>query len=165
MKYFKCGKILKTHGIKGDLKVSPMTDFDRFYDGNKLYVLHNNEYIEVIIKNVREFGNCYLLQFKDMEDINLVEKYHSDYICVSEEDREELPEGEYYFNELIGKDVYNEKNELKGKCIDIEELPSANYLVVLTENNQKKLIPFIVKEFIKEVLDDRIIINEIEGLF
>lgn len=165
MKYFKCGKILKPHGIKGDLKVSPMTDFDRFYDGNTLYILHNEEYIEVELENVREFGDCYLLNFKGMKDINLVEKYHSDYLCVSELQREELPEGEYYFDELIGKDIYNQNNELKGKCIEIEELPSANYLVCQNENGKKNLIPFIMNEFIKEVLEDRIIINEIEGLF
>ena len=34
MDYFKCGKILKAHGIKGDLKVKPLTDFDRFLTGN-----------------------------------------------------------------------------------------------------------------------------------
>ena len=165
MKYFKCGKILKPHGIKGDLKVSPMTDFDRFYDGNTLYILHNDEYIEVELENVREFGDCYLLNFKGMKDINMVEKYHSDFLCVSEADREELPEGQYYFNELIGKDIYNQFDEYKGKCEDIDELPSANYLVVVNEKGKKTLVPFIMNEFIKEVKEDRIIINEIEGLF
>ena len=165
MKYFKCGKILKPHGIKGDLKVSPMTDFDRFYDGNTLYILHNDEYIEVELENVREFGDCYLLNFKGMKDINMVEKYHSDFLCVSEADREELPEGQYYFNELIGKEIYNQFDEYKGKCEDIDELPSANYLVVVNEKGKKTLVPFIMNEFIKEVKEDRIIINEIEGLF
>ena len=55
--------------------------------------------------------------------------------------------------------------EYKGKCKNIEELPSANYLVVVLENGKEKLVPFIYKEFIKEVLEDRIIVNEIEGLF
>jgi len=165
MKYFKCGKILKMHGIKGDMKVSPMTDFDRFFNGNKLYVLHNGEYIEVTLENVREFKDGYLLQFKGLEDINLVEKFHSDFLCVSELDRDILPEGEYYFDELIGKDIYNQNGELKGNCIDIEELPSANYLVCKNSDGKKNLIPFIMNEFIKEVKEDRIIINEIEGLF
>ncbi len=165
MEYYLCGKILTTHGIKGDLKIKSYSDFDRFVKGARLYILHNGEYIEVELGNVREFGNCYLLNFKGMNDINLVEKYHSDFLCVSEDSREELPEGQYYFNELIGKDVYNQDGILKGKCIDIEELPSANYLVVKTENGKDKLVPFIMNEFIKEVKEDRIIINEIEGLF
>ena len=64
MNYYKCGKILTTHGIKGDLKILPMTDFLRFFNGNTLYVLHNNEYIMVKLKDVKEFqGNLYLLKF------------------------------------------------------------------------------------------------------
>ena len=39
MKYYKCGTILKTHGIKGDLKVKEETDFNRFDIGNTLYIL------------------------------------------------------------------------------------------------------------------------------
>lgn len=165
MDYFKCGKILKAHGIKGDLKVQPMTDFDRFFNGNKLYILHNGEYISVELENVREFGQCYLLNFKGLNDINLIEKYHGDFLCVSELDREELPEGHYYYNQLINKDVYNQFGELKGKCMDIEELPKYRYLVVINLKGKRKLIPIIMNEFIKEVLDDRIIVNEIEGLF
>ncbi|MBQ9899870.1 MAG: 16S rRNA processing protein RimM [Acholeplasmatales bacterium] len=165
MKYFKCGKILKPHGIKGDMKIQSMTDFDRFFNGNKLYILHNDEYIEVELENVREFGEYYLLCFKGMNDINMIEKYHSDYLCVSELDREKLPEGQYYYNELIGKDVYNEKGELKGTCKDIEEYPKNKCLVVVTPKGKRVLIPIIMNEFIKEVLEDRIIINEIEGLF
>ena len=40
MKYFKCGHIMTTHGIKGDLKIKPSTDFDRFYLGSHLFILH-----------------------------------------------------------------------------------------------------------------------------
>jgi len=165
MNYYKCGKILKPHGIKGDMKILSMTDFDRFYNGNKLYVLHNDEYILVEIENVREFGEYLLLNFKGMQDINMIEKYHGDYICVSELDREELPEGQYYYSELIGKDVYNEKGEKKGVCKDIEEYPKNKCLVVINDKGKRVLVPIIMSEFIKEVLEDRIIINEIEGLF
>ena len=56
MKYFRCGKILKTHGIKGDLKVALYTDFDRFEIGNRLYIKHNDEYIEVKVCKSSDFG-------------------------------------------------------------------------------------------------------------
>ena len=42
MKYYKCGQILKTHGIKGDLKIKEETDFNRFSKGNTLYILYND---------------------------------------------------------------------------------------------------------------------------
>lgn len=164
MNYYKCGKILTTHGIKGDLKILPMTDFLRFFNGNTLYVLHNNEYIMVKLKDVKEFqGNLYLLKFEGLEDINLVEKYHGDFIYVSELQREKLEDG-YYYSELINKDMYNQDNKFIGKVISIEELPAAKYLVV-NVNGKRKLVPMIMDTYIKEVLEDKIIVNEIEGLF
>ena len=87
MKYYRCGKIMTTHGIRGDLKVQVLTDFDRFKKGNRLYIKHKEEYIPVIVAKASSFGNYLLVSFEQLEDINLVEKYHLDDLYVSEEDR------------------------------------------------------------------------------
>lgn len=163
MKYFKCGHIMTTHGIKGDLKVKPLTDFDRFYKGSRLYILHNGEYEEVKVLKATIFGAYYLVSFEGLEDINLVLKYHSDDIYVSQLDRkDELAEDEYYFDELIGKEVVNQNGEARGKVIEIREMPQAEYLVILF-NDKNVLVPFI-KKFIISV-DEKIVVDEIEGLF
>lgn len=163
MKFYKCGHIMTTHGIKGDLKVKPLTDFDRFYKGSRLYILHKGDYVEVTVNKASIFGSYYLVSFVDLLDINLVEKYHSDDIYVSELDRaNELEEGEYYYSDLIGKEVYNTFGDARGKVIEVRELPKSQYLVV-KYNGKNVLIPFI-NEFIEDV-NDRIIIKEIEGLF
>lgn len=163
MKYFKCGHIMTTHGLKGDLKVKSLSDFDRFFKGSRLFILHNKQYEEVKVHSCKSFGNYYLVAFEDKLDINLVEKYHSDDIYVSELDRQnELDEDEYYYSDLIGMSVVNQNNEARGEVIEIRELPQADYLVV-KYNGKKVLIPFI-KEFVKDV-NEKIVVNEIEGLF
>jgi len=162
MKYYRCGKILKTHGIKGDLKIQLITDFDRFEVGKRLYILHNNEYIEVKVAKASNFGNYKLVAFEGLLDINLVLKYHGDEIYVSEEDREDLDDG-YYYSDLEGKTLINQNGEERGKVTSIQELPHAIYLVV-SYNNKEVMVPFI-DEFILDVTDEYIKINEIEGLF
>lgn len=163
MKYFKCGHIMTTHGIKGDLKVKGLSDFNRFFKGSRLFILHNDEYVEVIVEKASVFGNYYLVSFKGLDDINLVLKYHSDDIYVSELDRnDELEENEYYYSDLIGLEVVNQNNEKRGVVLEIRELPQADYLVV-NYNGKKVLVPFI-PEFVVDV-NDKIIVNEIEGLF
>ncbi len=161
MKYYKCGTILKTHGIKGDLKVKEETDFNRFDIGNTLYILFNDEYIKVKVDKVSEFKNGLLVAFEGLHDINLVEKYHGCGIFVSEEDRGDLESG-FYYDEVIGLPVYNQDNELRGVVKNIIEYPHAKYLEIET-NTKTSLVPFI-DEFIEDVLEDRIIIKEIEGL-
>lgn len=163
MKYYKCGHIMTTHGIKGDLKVKPLTDFDRFYKGSRLYILHNNDYYEMHVKKASEFGAYYLVSFEGYEDINKVLQFHSDDIYISELDRkDELEEGEYYFSDLIGKMVVNQNGDKKGIVKEVRELPQADYLVV-DYNGKNVLVPFI-NEFVIDVTDV-ITIKEIEGLF
>lgn len=161
MEYFKCGTILKTHGIKGDLKIKPLTDFNRFFKGSHLYVLFKDEYIEEEVVKSVTFQNGFLISFKGKEDINLVEKYHGCDIYVKDIDRGELESG-YYYSEIIGLLCYNQHDKLVGKVINIIEYPHAKYLEIETDK-KKCLVPFI-DEFIIDVKEDRIIINEIEGL-
>lgn len=163
MKFYKCGHIMTTHGIKGDLKVKNLSDFNRFYKGSKLYILHNNEYELVTVTKVSKFGDYLLVAFEGLQDINLVLKYHSDDIYVSELDRkDELDDNEYYYTDLIGKEVVNQNGESRGKVLEIRELPQAEYLVILY-NGKNVLVPFIEK-FILNV-DEKIVVDEIEGLF
>ena len=164
MKYYKCGHIMTTHGLKGALKIKDLSDFDRFYKDSTLYILYKNEYIKVKVFNKTNFDNYYLVTFYDLLDINLVEKYKNCDIYVSELDRnDDLDEDEYYNSDLLGKEIMNQNNEIKGKVIEIREYPTCNYLVV-NYNDKNILIPFN-KQFIKEVNDKYIVIDEIEGLY
>ncbi len=162
MKYYRCGHILKTFGIKGELKVDNLSDFDRFEKGKRVYILHGDDYIEVKISKKRETNGYLYIAFENLEDINLVEKYHGDYLYISEEDREDLDDGSHYYDEIIGKKVINQNGEEKGICNDILDLPTCRYLSI-DVNGKEKLVPMI-DEFIKEINDDYIIVNEIEGL-
>lgn len=162
MNYYKCGKIMTTHGIKGDLKIQPSTDFDRFKKGSRLYILHQNQYVEVIVSEVKPFGKYLLVNFENLKDINLVEKYHLNEIYVSEEDRDDdLLDDEFYYKDLIGLPVFNEQNEERGIVKEIKSLPQCDYLYVLYQGKYY-YIPFL-NEFVLEITD-RIIIHEIEGL-
>ena len=163
MKFFKCGSVMTTHGLKGALKVRSFSDFNRFYVGSRLYILHNGNYEEVKVSKVSIQGDYYLVTFEGYDDINKVLKYHSNDIYVSELDRgNELNEGEYYYSDLIGLNVVNQNNDARGVVIEIRELPQAEYLVI-KYNEKNVLVPFI-NEFIIEV-SDKIIVKEIEGLF
>ena len=163
MNYFRVGKILTTHGLKGDVKVQNFSDFDRFYKGAKLFIKHKNEYIPVTVNNSSDYGKGLLVSFVGLLDINLVEKYHSDELFISEDDRvNELELDEYYHTDLIGKEVYNQHGKARGIVKEVKELPQCDYLFV-SYNGKNYYIPFM-KKFIISVTD-KIVINELEGLF
>lgn len=163
MNYYRCGQIMTTHGLKGEVKVKSFSDFDRFSKGKRLFIFHKEQYIEVIVHHSSIFGKNLLVAFENMLDINLIEKYHGDELFISEDDRQDdLSEDEFYHTDLIGKEVVNQNNEPRGVVIEIKTLPASDYLIV-SYQGKKVYIPFI-DEFILEV-GNKIEVNEIEGLF
>lgn len=163
MEFVKIGKIVNTFGIKGELKVESYTDFAdiRFKKDSIVYI--GEEKLPFVMKNHKNHKGFLLIQFKDNEDINLVEKYKNMYVYKNQEDIHELKKGEYYFSELKNLDVYVE-GKLIGRVLRVEEGISSNYLRIIV-NEKEKLVPFL-PTFIENVdkENSRIDIKKIEGL-
>lgn len=155
---YSIGKIVTTHGIKGEVKVLPDTDFDRFIKGATVYV--NGK--PLIIKSVRTQNEYFLVSFEGYPTLTEVEVLRGFEVFTAEEPTE-LGENEYHLPQLIGLNVYAMDNTLIGTVDNLVEVPQGHLLRVLTNENKKVLIPF-VKEFIKTVSDDGIWIDVIEGL-
>ena len=166
MEYTLIGKILNTHGIKGDLKVVSFSDFDsdRYKRGSKIYVGDDKK--EYVVLDYRQHQSVLLVRFKDNEDINLVEKLKNQLVYKANDDIKPLKKGEYYFSQLKDLDVYMD-NELIGKVIRVEEGMTHNNLRIKTiKDNKEHLVPYVKEVFILNVdLDlNRIDIKNVAGL-
>ena len=165
MKYLNVGKIVTTHGIKGEVKVKVETDDDsRFDSGNKLYVGQDDKHItgEIVIDNARYQKDMILLAFNKIKDINEVLKYVGLSLFVDIDEVRE--DGEIYYDDLIDSKVFAGNEEI-GIVTDVMEVPQGEILRIKKNNGKTALVPY-VDEFIKEVdIDNKvIIINPIEGL-
>ncbi len=163
-KYLEVGKIVGTFGIKGELKLYSESDFieERLAKGNILYLKRGNNYEPVTIDKARFHKGVYMISINGLTNINDVLSFVGFSLYVDIENAAPLEDGEYYCDELIDMEVYNQDGELLGKVSDVLEIPTYKLLEV-KNNNKTFLVPFI-DEFIIEVKDDKIIIQEIEGL-
>lgn len=154
------GKIVGTHGIKGELKVKSDTSFDRFKKGNVLYIEKEEK---IIINSSRVHKGLHLITINGLTNINDVLMYVNKNIYVPH-DRSELGEGEYYYEDLIGLICYDSNKEEIGEVIDLQEVPQG--LILEIRGKEKTILIPYVDEFIEEIdLDNKkILINEIEGL-
>ena len=162
------GKLVNTHGLKGELKIESWSDFDeiRYAKGSTVYIDYQDELIEVHPVSYRVHKGYALVAFEGLQDINLVEKYKTCEILIADSDRQDLPEGEYYVDELIGMTVKDEEGNLIGTVIDVEETRGAqNNLRVERKGMKDALIPY-VPEFITDIDDVEgvITVHVIEGL-
>lgn len=139
-RWFNVGKIVNTHGIKGEVRVISKTDFaeERYKPGNTLYLFMDgrNEPVEVTVNTHRLHKQFHLLQFKERQNLNEVEELKNAIIKVPEEELGELNEGEFYFHEIIGCEVFTEEGELIGKVKEILT-PGANDVWVIGRKGKK----------------------------
>ena len=164
MDYTIIGKIINTHGIKGDLKIYPLTDsLDRFFDLEKIYIGNSKE--EVIIKEVKTHKGFALLRFENLENINDVLKYKEEFIYIDEVNKIKLQENHYFISDLIGCRVLLKDGKEIGILIEVLQGGVNDVSVVLSPEKKEFLIP-AVNEFIKTVDIDNnlIIIDPIEGM-
>ncbi len=167
MEYLKLGTILKTRGLKGQVKVYSTTEFalDRYKKGNNVILKNNetNEIKEFEIESFSSDGQFDYLTFKGYNTIESITPFLKyDILIIKEENP--LPKNMYYHQDLINCEVYSD-NSLIGKVIEVEEYTSKKSLRILLNNNKTLLLPFI-KVFIKKVDIDnkRIDVNLIKGM-
>jgi 16S rRNA processing protein RimM len=158
MKFIRIGKIVNTHGIKGELRI--LSDFRHkdkvFIPGMKFYV--GKEKKEFIVNSYR-FHKIYdMVTFKGFNNINDVEYLKGDFVFINEEDLV-LDNGEILSTNLIG---YNMKvgNKDAGEIIEIIDTPANEVL-----KTEITMVPY-VKEFIKKIDNEEkiVYINDIGGL-
>lgn len=158
---FIVGKITGVHGLKGELKVKADSSFNRLYKNSIIYIKNNNEYIPYKISSQRIHKNNDLITINDLDDINLVLTFVGENIYALH-DNKELSDGEYYYEDLIGKRIISTDKKEIGIVIDLREVPQG---ILLEVKHQEKiiLIPF-VEAFIKNINDETIEVEIIEGL-
>lgn len=168
-KWFNVGKIVNTHGIKGEVRVISRTDFaeERYSVGSRLYLFKENkkEPIELIVQSHRTHKNFDLLTFEGYDSLNDVEKMKGAILKVNEAQLGQLDENEFYFHQIIGCLVFTTKGEEVGKVREILTPGANDVWVVKGRDGRDILIPYIEPVVRKvDVKEGIILIEPMEGL-
>lgn len=145
------GVITSTHGIKGEVKVFPMTDDNRrFKKLKECMIQYKEEWIPVKVQGARFFKNMVILKFEGIDNINDVEQYKQCGIFVDREHAVKLEQDEYFIADLLGIQVDREDGSPLGKLTEI--IPTgANDVYVVTDANQKEWLFPAIKDCILKV--------------
>lgn len=164
--FLRVGVITTTHGIRGEVKVFPTTDdINRFEYLEQVYLDTGKEHLPLIIERVKYFKKLVILKFKDINDINDIEKYKGKDLLIQREDAIQLEEDEYFIFDLINSDIYTEDGEKLGILTEVLSSTANDVYVVKTQDNKELLIPSI-KECILDVdtTNKKITVHLIDGL-
>ncbi|KQX69271.1 ribosome maturation factor RimM [Paenibacillus sp. Root444D2] len=161
------GRIVNSHGIRGELKVVPETDFpERFDKGNALIIVDSqNKQTPVTVQTSRLHKNMFILQFDQFSNINEVEKFKGSLLKIEAKDQQPLEEGEYYYHEIIGCKVVTEEGQELGLVSEVLT-PGANDVWVVSLPKGKQLLLPVIDDVILDVdiANKTIRIHLMEGL-
>lgn len=164
--YFEIGEIVNTHGVKGELKVIPLTDdINRYDELEWVYVRVKGEQRRYDVESVRYHKNNVLLKLKNIDDMTCAEGVKGCFIEIPRELAIKLPKNSYFISDLIGCGVVDDNEGKIGRVVDVMETGSNDVYVVKDANNKELLFPAI-KEVILDVdIENRIIrVKLMEGL-
>lgn len=152
MKYYEVGKIINTHGIKGEVKILATTDFasERFVPGKNLYIDQQNNLLKVKIKTVRQFKQFYLLNFFEYADLTAVEQFKNARLLIAETQQTPLQKGNFYYHQIVGLTVIDQKQGVIGQIKEIMSLGANDVWVVHRTAKSDLLLPAI-KDVIKKI--------------
>ena len=146
----KIGRIVNAHGIRGEVRVQPrdgdpafLTRFKTFYiDGQPVTPTANHVHKSLV-----------LMKFPGVDDMNAALTWKDKVLYIRREDAH-LPEGEYFDDELLGVEVYDEATgALLGEIKQVETYPASKVYTVKGE--KEYLVPAVKDAFIRSVDLDR----------
>lgn len=167
--YFIIGKLIGAHGVRGEMKVFPITDdVRRFSAISECLVLSP---AEKLMKTVKVTGKRFaaetvIIQVEGIVDRDEAQKLSGLFLAVKREDAAPLPAGRYYISDMIGCTVTDTEHGLLGVVSDVLQTGANDVLVVKRSGKQDLLIPYL-KEAVTEVdvLAGKISASLPEGLY
>lgn len=157
MEKINVAEVLKPQGIKGEIKFRLLsTDSENLLNVSFLELGGK----EVSINTIRETNGFLYIKFNEINSVLEAESFRGKFLMASKQElHETLKEGEYFIEDLIGKQIVFENGDVLGKLTDVQNFGSADVMYVLKPNGKEVLFSN-VEDVIIKVTDDNIVINK-----
>lgn len=165
--YLSVGYILKPQGIKGEIKVEPLTDYmERFDELDIFYIKNGNQYSPLKVISTRYSGHHVFLRLEGFNNMNDAEKLRGQYLWIPREMAKNLPKDTFFIADIIGCSVYTQDGKQLGN-VDRVIHTGSNDVYVTKGSMGEILIPGLKKVVLDvDVKARRITVSaqELEGL-
>lgn len=163
---FTVGRIVNTHGIKGEVKVMPTTEDPKRFKKLKSIFVERKTMETYEIESVRFHKDFVLLKFKGIDDMDAAELLKGSTLKIDRKDSLPLKKDEYYISDLFGLQVYTEEERFLGELVDIIETGSNDVYVVRKQDREKDLLLPAIKQVIKsvDIEGQKMTVHLLEGL-
>lgn len=146
-KLVEIGKIVAPHGVRGEVRVVPLSEFDEAVETAGGFYVQGKDWLE--IEGLRYHRNFILIKFAGINDMDAANLLRNKDISLTREQIGELPEGRYYIEDLLGLEVFDTKGVLLGKLAEVIVTGSNDVYVIRKEGAKDILLP-VLKHIVLE---------------
>lgn len=163
--YLEAGKIVGTHGVKGELRVQPWCDSAEFLAGFRtLYAEKGAQRLEVVSARVHK--TLLLLKLKGIDTPEQGDAVRGKILYIDRGDVS-LADGQYFIQDLISLDVFDADSFIYyGKLTEVMRTGANDVYQITSESKKNYLIPAI-PDVIQEInlTDGKMLIRPMKGIF
>lgn len=164
--YLEVGKVVNTHGVRGEIKVIPLTDdIERFYDLKWVYLDRSGTLERYNVMGVKLSRGHAIIRLEGINSMNEAEPLKGLFLKVDRNNAVKLPEDTFFICDIIGCEVFDENKRRLGVIKEVLETGSNDVYVIENDDSREVLIPAL-KSVVKKVLIDekKIFVTIPEGL-
>ena len=163
--YLRVGFIARPHGLKGAVKLDPLTDdVHRFKGMTEGYLELHGSYAPVRLSVLSVRPDAVVVQLMGYDTVEAAQTLRGGFLCVDRAHAAQLPEYTYFIADLIGLSVIDAENgKIYGTLSETINRGASDIYVVKTENGER-MIP-AVPEFIDRIeIEQGIFVRPISGM-
>ncbi len=164
--FLEIGQIVSTHGVKGEMRVSPWCDSPEFMKKFKTVYFDKNGEKSAKVISCRPHGNIVILKLDGIDTVEQAAKMRNRVLFINRKDAK-LNDGDWFIQDLIGCTVYDFQNSgiIYGEITDVAQT-GANDIWYIEKNNKEYIIPAIKDVVIKvDVENSAVYIKALKGIF
>ena len=164
-RYLEVGKVVGTHGIKGDIKVQPWCDSPDFLcEFNNLYLDCGEKQVRVLKSRANK--NMVIMHIEGIDNIERANFLRNSILYIDRQEAK-IDEDTYFIQDIIGMEVVdNSNNNVYGLVTDVIKTGANDVYQVTDSKNKEYMLP-VIDDVVKKIdLDgNKVFISPIKGIF
>ncbi len=140
-KLIAVARISTPHGVRGEVKLQPLTDFPHRFEETKFLLLADGVRLE--LESARLQKDTVLAKFRGMDTPEAWIPFRHKDLYVTEDELVPLPVGQYYIHQIVGIEVFDENGAMQGILNDVFQTGSNDVYVVKSPDGKELLLPAI----------------------
>lgn len=154
------GRFTAPYGIKGWLKVLSHTEpMENIGEYEPIWIAEGNGWKPIALKRVQSHGKGLVAQIAGCDDRTQAEQFIGRDIAIQRNQLPKLPQGEYYWSELEGLEVFTLQGQKLGSIDHLLETGANDVMVVKPSpgsvDDQERLIPYVPEIYVMAVQKDQ----------